>query len=277
MTPEERQRRAENKTKRRWSKKKPGEPWPGYQRSLETRLKMGEAGEGRPGPNLGKLQSKETREKNRDSHLGVPKSDAHKEKLRAANLGKTGPNLGREFSQPWRENLSASMTRVYKDRPGSRLGAKHSEATRIRISAAKQNIPVEEWIAYHKAHPYCWKWEDKGLNIRKRVRAFWGGRCAFPGCGKTRIENRGRFLDVDHLSKNKGACCTGESFEWLFVPFCHDHHAVVDAHLDIYVPVFKKLIEEKYGGKSYYYFEEWKTLLKEGKLRTEDWGRRDGK
>ena len=235
--------------KRRWERAHPGQIFKGYTFSDQHRK------------NMSKSQLKLEKELSSDT----------KKLLHDANIGR---NAGKPRPEETRKKISEGNLGKNLGNPGHNLGKKLLEKTKIRISATKQGLQEAEWTEFAKKHPYCWKWTDRELKIRKRVRAFFGGRCV--ECGKTRKEE-GHFLIVHHVSRNKDACCTGEAFEWLFVLLCHEHHMWAENNKETSIPKYKKLITEKYGGKCYYTLDEFNHLVEGRKLRSEDWGRRDGK
>jgi len=275
----------EQKRKRHYERKNPGKTWPGYRfsnkgreniskgllgkaktpLSKEQKEKISKSLSGKPGPNLGKIMSRE-----------------QKEKISRSMVGKPGPWLGKPLSEEHKESLSRSCSGIPKSEEtrrrmsDSRKGKKLSDATKKKISVTKQNIPPEEWIGPAKKQLYCPDWRDPTINIRKRVRAFFGGKCV--ECRKTKEENGGYFLDVNHVNENKDACCTGEVGECLFVTLCKSHHAIATGpkNKEYYKQRYRELVALQYGGKCYYSLEEWEDLIKKGILKSEDWGKRDG-
>jgi len=186
----------------------------------------------------------------------------------------TKERIGRSSSgrHPSQATLK-KMSEVKKGKPNPMEGRHHSYATKKRMSVSAQGISEEEWVDFKKNHPYCWKWTDPELKIKKRVRAFFKGRCV--ECGKVR-EPGGYFLSVHHVSRNRDACCTGETFEWLFIVLCRKHHRIAEANPETYIPKYKRMIKEQYGGKCYYTLVEFDDLVERGVLKSSDWGRKDG-
>ena len=152
----------------------------------------------------------------------------------------------------------------------------HPEA-RKKVSMARQGITnPDEWPGFLFRGKYCWKWTDPRLKIKKRVRAFFGNKCIV--CHKTKVENHNAHLSVNHVGNNKQACCEDNPHGWLFVPLCSSCHGRSSGTKQEAADIaYTKLINTKYGGKCYYSLEEYDRLVREGKLRTEDYGRKDGK
>jgi len=205
-----------------------------------------------------------------------------KEQLDNISKNSRGKNLGQP-NHPMRGKPSKFKGKHHTESAKAlcalgRRGKPLSEAHKKKISMAGQGVIDEkDWVGFVKPKPhYCWKWRDPKLKIRKRVRAWWGNKCA--GCGATRADAYHRYLHVDHIGNDKRACCTDNPGGWLFVPLCSSCHGLAGGKYQ--EPADKKyteLIMTKYGGKCYYTLEEYEALVSKGALNTEDYGRRDGR
>lgn len=201
------------------------------------------------------------------------KTEEHKKNLSLANKGKPSPRVGAVLTDDTKQLLSIAAS----GRVSNRKGVKLKPSTRKLISMSRQGISKEEdWVGFSKEKNYCWKWTDPELKIRKRVRAFFGNKCI--ECGATQANNKQKFLHVNHVGNNKGACCSDNPDGWLFVPLCTSCHSKASGtnqkNSDI---KYTNIINTKYGGKCYFTLEEYDRLVEIGQLKTDDYGRRDGR
>jgi hypothetical protein len=285
----------------KWERKHPGETWPGYTRSLETRQKISISREGeknpmfgKPGTMLGKITPKETREKQRAASsgennpmfgkpcywegksspmLGKHHREETKEKQSKANKGENSPMFGKHLTEITKQKIGL----LNKGKPSPTKGKSTPQEVRKKQSMTKQGITdPEEWEGFSKEKRYCDKWYDPKLKIRKRVRAWWGNKCA--NCGATVANKRHRFLHVNHIGNDKRACCKDNPKGWLFVPLCTSCHGLSGGkNQEAADQKYTELIMTKYSGKCYYTLEEYESLVAAGILNTEDYGRRDGR
>lgn len=105
---------------------------------------------------------------------------------------------------------------------------------------------------------YCEKFNN---DFRERVRAFFGNKCVV--CGKEHNDAYGSRVSVHHVNFNKKACCD-QTEKPLFVTLCAGCHNKTNGKYqkEYWEDYFKKLINEKYGGKCYYTKEEYYNLFK---------------
>lgn len=108
------------------------------------------------------------------------------------------------------------------------------------------------WNGGSSFFPYCEKFNDE---FRSRVRAFFGYKCV--ECGMPEEEN-GRKLSVHHVHYDKSSCCSDAPHQ--FVTLCQKCHARTNTNKEYWKRVFEELLEEKYGGKSYFTREEMELL-----------------
>ncbi|MCK9458844.1 MAG: hypothetical protein M0R80_04330 [Proteobacteria bacterium] len=112
------------------------------------------------------------------------------------------------------------------------------------------------WCEGNSFGPYCPKFNE---DLKRRVRAYFGYKCLV--CGKTTEEN-GRQLDVHHIEYNKKACCDGKPFQ--FAALCQSCHfrTTPKVNREYWETVLHRIIDEMYGGRSYFTKEEWKVICK---------------
>ena len=258
---------------RRWKRKFPNEPYPGYTRSVETREKQSKANLGKPSPMLGKHHTEEAKIKLREARMGKHLTEEAKAKLSRDRSGENHYLYGKHL----KDETKAKQSLALSGENHPMYGKHHTQESRIQMSMTKQGITNrEEYKGHAKTEKYCWKWTSPRLKIRKRVRAFFGNRCI--DCGKTKAENSNQHLHVNHVGNNKQACCVDNPEGWLFVPLCTSCHTLASGiNQCASDKKYIELINTKYGGKCYYSLEEYDQLVKGGKLKTEDYGRRDGR
>ena len=227
-----------------------------YKRSAEVREKMSRSKSGENNPQYGK-----------------PRTDETKAKISKALSGEKGPSYGKPGTR-----RGVHLTEETKAKMSvARSGQRPTRETCILMSMAHQGITDRADYHGHAKEKggRCWKWTDSRLKIRKRVRAFFGNRCI--KCGKTKEEN-GCHLSVNHVGNNRQACCADNPNWWLLVPLCISCHTQSGGSNQEAADVeYTNQINREYGGKCYYTLEEYDQLVKEGKLKTEDYGRRDGR
>jgi len=263
LTDDEKAKRHEQKFK----KKYPGIPYPGYKRSAETRKKISEARAKQIPPMSGKSHTDGTRQKQSQAHLGRPLTENAKRLIGDSRRGK-----------PRTEETKAKQSLAMSGANNPNYGKHFPRETCILLSMAKQGIT--DRADYHghakEKEGRCWKWADSRLKIRKRVRAFFGNKCI--DCGKTKAENNNAHLSVNHVGNNRQACCADNPNGWLFVPLCISCHAKSSGTGQKAADIrYTELINTEYGGKCYYSLEEYEQLVRDGKLKTEDYGRMDGR
>lgn len=124
----------------------------GAKRSAETRAKMSTAKSGERHPNFGKHISEEQKlklsaaMKGNTNSLGYKQTEEHKRKVSAAQTGENNSNFGKHPSEETRLKLRESHK-----------GKVHSEETRAKISAARQNISDETRRKISEASKHRWE------------------------------------------------------------------------------------------------------------------------
>jgi hypothetical protein len=65
-------------------------------------------------------------------------------------------------------------------------------------------------------------------------------------------------LHCHHVEYNKQACCDGEPVH--FAALCNNHHGESNFDRARWEAMLHRIIDEIYGGRSYYTKEEWEAL-----------------
>jgi hypothetical protein len=236
--------------------------------SEEECIKRSERNRGENNPMFGVhlTHSEETRQIMSEKARGKPKSDTHKENMSKSRIGKK--------MAPLSEERKRKIGEFFKNIP-------RTQQWRDNIGATKKGDKHHNWQGGISFFPYCPKFND---TLRENVRSRFHGKCVFPGCGKTKEENKGRKLHVHHVFVEKMTCCEhniedmdavrkrlpknvarfGEqdfteleiTYIRMMVPLCSSHHAKVGREpLDlpyedtVYRKYFAELIMNEYGGK----------------------------
>jgi hypothetical protein len=272
----------ETKRKIRESKIGPDNPNYGKSPSPETRQKLSHAGRG-------KKRSDETRQKLSQSKMGennpnYGKTFSPEEKARFGLRGELNPHFGKEQSVETRKKISDSHKgKTLSDETRRKIGIsitgrKHSVETRQRMSDALKGKPKPDGFIKRNSGPNASNWQG-GISFGKycckfnrafkeNVRGYFSNTCQL--CGHIWVMGE-RLLDVHHVYYNKGACCevdpNGEYSYTLsgkklvvsgspnkFVPLCRSPcHSSTMPFKERYdwAIYFEKLINEKFGGRSY--------------------------
>jgi hypothetical protein len=76
-------------------------------------------------------------------------------------------------------------------------------------------------------------------------------------CGKDETVN-GKCLSIHHVEYNKAACCDGKPVQ--FAALCHSCHSKTNHDRSRWEAMLHRIIDEIYGGRSYFTKEEWEAL-----------------
>jgi hypothetical protein len=147
-------------------------------------------------------------------------------------------NKGRKFGPEVRMKMSLAHK-----------GKIPSLASRAKRSASLSGEKNHQWMGGLSFEPYCPKFNR---DLRRRIRAFFGHKCIL--CGKTSEENK-RELNCHHVEYNKAACCDGKPVH--FAAICHKCHVRTNVERDRWEAMMHRIINEIYGGRSYFTKEEW--------------------
>lgn len=110
-------------------------------------------------------------------------------------------------------------------------------------------------ISYER---YCPKFNH---GMKTRIREFFNNECVI--CGKTEQDN-GQRMACHHVEYNKNICC--DDNKPYFAAVCADHHRRTNGERERWAEMLRRVIDEIYGGKSYYTKEEWKEIKKNRRI-----------
>jgi hypothetical protein len=157
--------------------------------------------------------------------------------------------------------IREKMRKAAKD-AGSRPEVKErmSRSQKIRFSDPEQIEKISgqngnNWRGGISFEPYCPKFNK---DLKRRVRAFFDRRCVI--CGKSEAEDR-RALSVHHVEYNKEACCDGKTVH--FAALCWKCHAHTNYARERWEAMLHRIIDEIYGGRSYFTKDEWLKICGE--------------
>ncbi len=264
----------------------------GRPKSPETRAKISAALSGENSPNFGKHLSAETRAKisanlpdnsgPRHPNFGKKASADTRAKLSASRRGEKNHMFGKTHTAEARAKISKAMSgenhpyygKFGSEHPsfGKRLSeevrSKRSEATRgeknpmygkrfsqdsrKKMSENHADVSGEKnprWEGGISFEPYCPKFNRE---FKERVRAFFEYSCVI--CGKTEGEEYGK-LSVHHVDYDKKVCCNERPP--MFAAVCRRHNAIANRDRERWQCIFHRIIDEIYGGKSYFTKEEY--------------------
>lgn len=126
----------------------------------------------------------------------------------------------------------------------------------ILNSIANSGSNHYNWQDGKSYEPYCPKFNE---NLKIRIRKFFNNECVI--CGKSAEEN-GQNMSCHHVEYDKEACCTGDSNEACFATLCKNCHSKTNHNRSKWENIFHIIIQEIYGGKSYYTKEEMNKIAR---------------
>ena len=206
-----------------------------YERTEETRRKIGEATKDRPNGMLGKHHSKET-----------------KDKMRFAKLGERNPNYGKHHSEETRKIMSLvklgkpsnmlgkHQTEEAKEKDRiAQIGKHHSLKTKQKISRALKVINCGEnnpnWKGGISFEPYTSEFNEQ---LKELIRNRDGYKCQL--CGMPEIENI-KKLSIHHIDYIKKNCLPNN-----LITLCRGCNNKVNSNRDFWEKYFKE-IRRKYA------------------------------
>lgn len=252
-------------------------PHKGYKQTQEHRDKSAVSRLGKPlrddqraaliaSGRLGHPMGHENKLKLIAAHTGLHPSDDTRAKMSASHVGKKlSPETCAKRSATRRlhpplltdeSRLKMSVARrCIKYSPETihkmsiaKTGKKYGIATRMKCSLSHQGEKSYLWRGGLSFGKYCKLFNDE---LRKRIRAFYEHRCIL--CGKHESEIRFK-LSCHHVTYNKAMCCDDNQVR--FAAMCHKHHMITNFNRDQWEYILNYIIDEIYGGKSYYTKEE---------------------
>lgn len=210
-----------------------------YTRTPEIRAKMSASHMGQKPWNTGKRYTPELCEKLSVAHKG--RRHTQEQRIKRSNAMKI-----RMADPIEKTKLSNSMR-----------GRKMPQETRDKLSAALMGRFCGEegnnWRGGISFEPYCPKFNNY---LRLRIRAFFDNRCVL--CGKTKEENVWH-LSCHHVEYNKQACCDGKPVQ--FATLCKMCHGRTNHENDRWEAMLHRIIDEIYGGRSYFTKDEWEAAI----------------
>jgi hypothetical protein len=259
--------------------------------SEETRAKLSAAMTGENNPGFGKHRPDYVKKAIGDAHrgeknkfFGKPLPDGVKEKIRISTSGEKNHNYGKKFSDETKEKLAAyrigthhseeTKQKIHDAQVGEKaknFGKKFSEETKDKISEKMSGENHPQWRGGTSSEPYCPKWTNPNLKIRKRVRAFFGNVCIL--CGADKDQNHDKNMSVHHVMGNKSACCEGDNKDWLFATLCAKCHNTKGLQPET-EGILRDIINSKYGGKCMHAIEDYNKLFPNGSISDMQWGSR---
>lgn len=162
-------------------------------------------------------------------------------KISTAMKGKPNWRKGIPVPEDQKEKQRAAMT-------GRKHTAEHNYKIRCNTPSGVNSPHYIEGKSYGK---YCPKFNAE---FRERVRAFFSHKCI--ECGNPQ---NGEKHSVHHILYNPKACCD-ESVP-MFAPLCRSCHAKTNFKRKEWQYHFADIIQNYYGGKSFFTKEEYRDLL----------------
>ena len=108
------------------------------------------------------------------------------------------------------------------------------------------------WKGGISFEPYCPKFNK---DLKTRIRAFFDNQCVL--CGKSAEENKVN-MGCHHVTYDKMICCNGKPVR--FAALCVSCHGKTNHNREKYEAMLHRIIDEIYGGRSYFTKEEWEAL-----------------
>jgi hypothetical protein len=261
--------------------------------SQETRDKISASRQGEKNPLYGTHRPEHVKKAIGDAHRGEKNKffgkslpEDVKEKIRAATSGEKNHNYGKPMPEYTKQKLAEQrigkkipedvrikMSEAQKGEKAKNYGVKFLESTCIKISESRMGEKNPQWKGGISSEPYCLKWTDPNLKIRKRVRSFFGNRCLL--CGATKDQNNNMNMAVHHVTSNKSACCEGDSKEWLFATLCIKCHNTRGQKPETET-ILREIININYNGKCMHTLEEYNALFPGGSDLDMQFGKRRG-
>ena len=213
---------------------------------------------------FGKKHKSETIEYLRLIKIGSKDSIETKNKKRVANLKRyedpkeherTSEANRKRFEDPKQHEIQKlNQLKAFERDPDFKERSIQTLKNIVKTPEHKKNIGIalrgnkNGWKGGISFEPYCPKFNER---FKERVRAFFGYKCQFPGCNHIWVPGEIRMA-VHHANYEKMACCDS-TIKPIFVPVrSRGCHSKTNNNREYWEDYFTNLINEEYGGKSYY-------------------------
>ena len=209
--------------------------------------------------------SEETKEKIRQSNLGLKRSEETKEKLRkpkSEEHKKKMSIIAQNRSQEHKDKISATLKKKYASgeikvwcdgtkgvvKPWNK-GKKHSQETRDKISKTRtQRIASGEikpisgedhylWVGDAAARKYCGAWLDK--EYKKDIKERDNNECQNPSCRHTADHVHLHIHHIDYDKKN----CRPDNL----ITVCMSCNIRANTNQDYWTKHYQDILSKKYG------------------------------
>lgn len=251
----------------------------GSKHSAESREKMSMSTKGSKNHRFGKSMQEETKRKialaqmgKKNHNFGKTLPPETKMKISMSLSGEKNPMHGKHRSAEVKEKLSEyrigrTISKEVREKISfSELGEKnafygkhHSTESRMKMSEAKRGSKSVFWQGGISFEPYCPKFNN---DLKRRVRDFFENRCVL--CGRSRDDCH-KELNVHHVEYDKQACCDGKPVH--FAALCNKCHCKTNHGREHWEAMLHRIIDEIYGGRSYFTKDEWTRPPKPKKSR----------
>jgi hypothetical protein len=128
------------------------------------------------------------------------------------------------------------MSKATSGENNPNYGKHHTEKTKQKISATKQEIFIDDWVGYSELR-YDIKFNTK---LKKQVRAL-TNNCDFLTGKHKKICNNGNELDVHHIDYNKN-----NSDITNLIPLSKSNHARTNTNRAFWTKLFTNMQQTKY-------------------------------
>jgi len=253
----------------------------GKHHTKESKRKLSEAHKGKPSPMKGKLLLEETKRKISNSVKEFFKT--HPEIIKKMS-GKNNPNYGKHPSKETRRKMSESQKgrthtketkikmskwhkgkyvspetreKISKSHKGLLVGEKngmyrknHTDISRKKMSASKQDIPLSQWEKFIDFEPYTLDFNRK---FKKSIKERDFHCCQLCNMGEEDLLLLKRCLVIHHIDYNKRL-----SIPENCITLCSKCNTIVNFNRKHWTVFFQKLLKERYN---YQYTQDQKVIL----------------
>jgi len=192
---------------------------------------------GKNHPMYGKHHTEESKQKNREKHIGMKHSPETIEKIRLSNTGKPK----KPHTEETKKKISCTMKEI---NPQWTKGIPVPEERKNRISnTLKGKYCGEEnpnWQGGTSFYPYCPKFNEPK---KEEVRNKYDRKCFLCNLDeKDNITKTGKIwrLSVHHIDGDKQQGCNDKP--WFLVPLCLKCHGKMIKNMEFYISYIKDLL-----------------------------------